>query len=82
MRKRREVETKYGTVYLLFTAATTQEVVLIPRHGKERNIPPQRMNYKPYPAAFTELGVENIIGGTSFGRFIRAIKPLTFNSSY
>lgn len=71
----REVDTKYGTVYLLFTATTTHEVVFIPRHGKERNIPPHRINYKANIMAFKELGVEKIIGATSVGSLKRDIKP-------
>lgn len=67
----REVDTQYGTVYLIFTA----DVVFIPRHGKTRNIPPHRMNYKAYLAAFRDLGVENIIGVTSVGSLRRDIKP-------
>jgi 5'-methylthioadenosine phosphorylase len=69
--KEKEVETKYGTVYLLFTA----DVVFIPRHGKERNIPPHRINYKANLAAFKDLGVEKIIGVTSVGSLKRDIKP-------
>ena len=69
--KEKEVETKYGTVYLLFTA----DVVFIPRHGKERNIPPHRINYKAHLAAFKDLGVEKIIGVTSVGSLKRDIKP-------
>jgi len=69
--KEREVETKYGTVYLLFTA----DVVFIPRHGKGRNIPPHRINYKANLAAFKELGIEKIIGVTSVGSLKRDIKP-------
>ena len=68
----REVDTKYGTVYLISAAA---DVVFIPRHGKTRNIPPHRMNYKAYLAAFRDLGVENIIGVTSVGSLKRDIKP-------
>lgn len=68
----REVDTKYGTVYLISAAG---DVVFIPRHGKMRNIPPHRMNYKAYLAAFRDLGVENIIGVTSVGSLKRDIKP-------
>ncbi|HJH26307.1 MAG TPA: 6-oxopurine nucleoside phosphorylase [Methanophagales archaeon] len=67
----REVDTKYGTVYLIFTA----DVVFIPRHGKTRNIPPHMINYKANLAAFKDLGVENIIGVTSVGSLKRDIKP-------
>jgi len=69
----REVDTKYGTVYLI--SAADDDVVFIPRHGKPRNIPPHRMNYKAYLAAFKDLGVENIIGVTSVGSLKRDIKP-------
>jgi len=69
--KEKEVETKYGTVYFLFTA----DVVFIPRHGKERNIPPHRINYNANLAAFKDLGVEKIIGVTSVGSLKRDIKP-------
>ncbi|MHC1624261.1 MAG: MTAP family purine nucleoside phosphorylase [Candidatus Methanospirareceae archaeon] len=69
--KEKEVETKYGTVYFLFTA----DVVFIPRHGKERNIPPHRINYKANIRAFKDLGVERIIGVTSVGSLKRDIKP-------
>jgi len=56
--KEKEVETMYDTVYLRSTA----DVVFIPRHGKERTIPPHRINYKANLVAFKELGVEKIIG--------------------
>jgi 5'-methylthioadenosine phosphorylase len=69
--KEKEVETRYGTVYLLFTA----DVVFIPRHGKERNIPPHRINYKAHLMAFKDLGVEKIIGVTSVGSLKHDIKP-------
>ena len=70
--KEKEIETKYGTVYLISAAG---DVVFIPRHGKTRNIPPHRINYKAYLAAFKDLGVENIIGVTSVGSLKRDIKP-------
>ncbi|MGB2841046.1 MAG: MTAP family purine nucleoside phosphorylase [Halobacteriota archaeon] len=69
--KEREVETKYGTVYLLSTA----DVVFIPRHGKDRNIPPHRINHKVNMAAFKQLGVEKIVGATSAGSLKLDIKP-------
>jgi purine nucleoside phosphorylase len=67
----KEIETKYGTAYLLFT----DEVVFIPRHGKAANIPPHRINHKANLAAFEVLDVEEIIGATSVGSLKRAITP-------
>jgi len=68
--KEKEIETEYGTVYLLFTA----DVVFIPRHGKTRNIPPHRINYKANLAAFKALNVEKIIGVGSVGSLKLDIK--------
>jgi 5'-methylthioadenosine phosphorylase len=67
----REVETEYGTVYLLFT----RKVIFIPRHGKEENIPPHRINHKANIMAFKELNVEKIVGVTSVGSLKLDIKP-------
>ena len=69
--KEKEIETKYGMVYLLSTA----DVVFIPRHGKDRNIPPHRINHKANMAAFKQLGVEKIVGATSAGSLKLDIKP-------
>jgi 5'-methylthioadenosine phosphorylase len=69
----REIKTKYGTVYLLSTSA--QKVVFLPRHGKETNVPPHRINYRANMQAFKDLGIERIIGTTSVGSLQRAIPP-------
>jgi len=73
--KEREVDTPYGTVYLLVTAVHSQEIVFIPRHGKDRNIPPHRINYKANMRAFKDLYVEEIVGVTSAGSLKHAITP-------
>ncbi|MEA2075142.1 MAG: MTAP family purine nucleoside phosphorylase [Euryarchaeota archaeon] len=70
-----EVDTPYGTVYLLITTIHSQKIVFIPRHGKDRNIPPHRINYKADMRAFKDLGVEEIVGVTSAGSLKRTITP-------
>jgi 5'-methylthioadenosine phosphorylase len=70
-----EVTTEYGPVYALFATVYSQEIVFIPRHGKEQNIPPHRINYKANMRAFKDLGVEEIIGVTSVGSLKRTITP-------
>jgi len=67
----KEVETIYGSVYLLVTDA----YVFSPRHGKATNIPPHRIKYKAIISAFKELGVERIVGATSVGSLKRDITP-------
>ncbi|MBN1761478.1 MAG: MTAP family purine nucleoside phosphorylase [Methanomicrobia archaeon] len=71
----REVKTEYGPVYTLVATVHSQEIVFIPRHGKERNIPPHRINYKANMRAFKDLGVDEIISVTSVGSLKRAIPP-------
>jgi 5'-methylthioadenosine phosphorylase len=71
----REVATPYGPVYLLVSNVRLQEVVFIPRHGKDTNIPPHRINSKANMRAFKDLGVEEIISATSVGSLKRAIPP-------
>ncbi|NQE46380.1 S-methyl-5'-thioadenosine phosphorylase [ANME-1 cluster archaeon GoMg2] len=67
----KEVETIYGSVYLLVTDA----YVFSPRHGKESNIPPHQIKYKAIISAFKELGAERIVGATSVGSLKRDITP-------
>ena len=71
----REVTTDYGPVYLLLTSVYSQEIVFVPRHGKDRNIPPHQINYKANMRAFKDLGVEEIISVTSVGSVKRALPP-------
>ena len=73
--KEKEIETEYGTVYLLFTVTHSHEVVFIPRHGKKENIPPHRINHKANIMAFKELNVEKIVGVTSVGSLKLDLKP-------
>ena len=71
----REVLTEYGPVYLLVMSVYSHEIVFIPRHGRERNIPPHRINYKANMRVFKDLGVDEIISVTSVGSVKRALPP-------
>jgi 5'-methylthioadenosine phosphorylase len=70
-----EVKTEYGSVFPLVTTVYSLEFIFIPRHGKERTIPPHRINYKANMRAFKDLGVEEIIGVTSVGSLKGTIIP-------
>ena len=70
-----DIKTEYGPVYALFATVHSQEIIFIPRHGKERNIPPHQINYKANLRAFKDLGVDEIVGVTSVGSLKRAIPP-------
>ncbi len=67
------VDTRYGDVYLLVCSG----FVFIPRHGRDRNIPPHRINHRANIMAFKELGIDRVIGVTSVGSLREAIKPGT-----
>lgn len=71
----REVATPYGSVYLLVSKLHSQELVFIPRHGKDTNIPPHRINYKANMRAFKDLNVVGVISATSVGSLKRTIPP-------
>lgn len=74
----REVSTAYGTVFLRDLSIRGIELFFIPRHGRDQNIPPQRINFRANLQAFKALGVDEIIGVTSVGSLKREIPPHTF----
>jgi len=65
------IETEYGKTYAL----KGKDAVFIPRHGKERKIPPHRINYRANIKAFELGGVKNIISVNSAGSLKRELKP-------
>ncbi|MCK4429097.1 MAG: MTAP family purine nucleoside phosphorylase [Candidatus Aenigmarchaeota archaeon] len=66
----KEIDTKYGSVYYL----VIDETIFIPRHGRDKNIPPHKINHKANLMALKDLNVENIIGVTSVGSLKEDIK--------
>lgn len=66
-----EIETRYGRVYIL----KSDNLIFIPRHGKNNNIPPHRINYRANIMAFKDLGVGKIIGVSSAGSLKKRIIP-------
>ena len=68
------IETEHGKAYLL----TSEEAVFIPRHGKDRKIPPHRINHKANIKALEMGGVKRVIGVNSVGGLKREFKPGTF----
>jgi 5'-methylthioadenosine phosphorylase len=74
----RVVTTAYGAVFIRATTIRGIELFFIPRHGRDRNIPPQQINFRANLQAFRALGVEEIIGVTSVGSLKREIPPHSF----
>ena len=67
----REVETVYGTAYTL----VGEKFLFIPRHGRDRNIPPHRINHRANIMALKECGVRGVIGVSSTGSLKKEIPP-------
>ncbi len=66
-----EIETRYGKVHVVKSG----DVVFLPRHGKNNNVPPHRINYRANIMALKDTGVEKIIAISSVGSLKRGIKP-------
>lgn len=65
------VETEYGKVDVLIG----ENIVYIPRHGKDNSVPPHKINHKANIAAFKELGVSKVIGINSVGSLRNKTRP-------
>lgn len=66
-----EVDTRYGRVAMLLL----EKIAFVPRHGRESNIPPHKVNHKANLSAFKEKGIERIIGVNSAGSLDYEIAP-------
>ena len=65
------IKNSYGSVYLL----RDNDVIFLPRHGKDRKIPPHRINYRANIMALRDLGAEKIIGIGCAGSLKKEIIP-------
>lgn len=74
------VQTPHGVPSDLITVGTrgALTVAFLPRHGRERDIPPHRLNHRANVWALRELGAEAIVAASSVGSLKPAIRPGTF----
>jgi 5'-methylthioadenosine phosphorylase len=70
-----QVTTRYGTVTFERGEAAGQEVVFLPRHGKDHGVPPHRVNYRANLAALRELGVRSVLASAAVGSMHEAMPP-------
>jgi len=72
-----KIKTKYGipSDSVDIGEFSGKTVAFLPRHGKKRNLPPHRINYRANIFALKKIGVEKIIGVTSVGSLKKKIKP-------
>jgi 5'-methylthioadenosine phosphorylase len=51
------------------------EIIFLPRHGKQHNIPPHMINYRANIWGFRKLGAERIISVSAVGGIKKGLKP-------
>lgn len=66
-----KIETEYGSV----ESFVDENLVVIPRHGREIKKPPHKINHRANMKAFKDLSVESIISITSVGSLRRELEP-------
>jgi 5'-methylthioadenosine phosphorylase len=74
------VETPYGPPSAAVTVGEIagRTVAFLPRHGKDHELPPHRINYRANVWAMNELGVKRIIGPNACGSLQPHVKPGDF----
>lgn len=72
------VQTAYGEAEVLVVAAGDREVVFLPRHRKEHDLPPHRINYRANVRALADLGCLNVIATNAVGSLRAAMQPGDF----
>ena len=54
------------------------EIIFLPRHGKNHNIPPHKINYRANIFALKKLGVTDIISVSAVGSLKKSHRPGDF----
>lgn len=72
--KFKKISTSYGKVDYYFI----NDVILVNRHGKEKNIPPHKINHWANISALKKLGIKYIFSFNSVGSLKKNLKPGTF----
>ena len=75
-----EVETPFGKPSDKLTIGKIEniEVAFLPRHGKNHQFPPHKVNYRANVFAMKECGVEYLISTAAVGSLKKEIKPCDF----
>lgn len=67
----RKIATKYGSAFTWVGADT----IVIPRHGRDSEIPPHMINHRANMLAFQKMGVEKVLSFTSVGSLKLELEP-------
>ncbi|MFV9672635.1 MAG: S-methyl-5'-thioinosine phosphorylase [Acidimicrobiia bacterium] len=69
------VATPFGTAQLAVGQGDVDDIIFVARHGRDRSIPPHRVNYRANLMALSQMGVERIIGLSAVGGLTREVPP-------
>lgn len=75
--RREVVTTPYGnpSAPMLFGKLDQVDVVFLPRHGGDHQVPPHKVNYRANIWALREVGVSDIVGMTAVGGISQDMQP-------
>ena len=77
LKQKKSITTPFGKPsdqYLIGKIGNT-EIIFLPRHGKQHNIPPHMINYRANIWGFKKLGVERILSICAVGGIKKGLKP-------
>ena len=69
----REIKTEFGSVFSW--VGSDEKLIVLPRHGQHKNIPPHKINHQANMLAIQKLGVEKVVSFTSVGSLKLELKP-------
>jgi 5'-methylthioadenosine phosphorylase len=72
------VDTIYGKILINYIKSENNEIFFINRHGKNKNIPPHKINYKGNIQALKSCKIDNIISILTVGSMKKSIKTGDF----
>ncbi len=71
----KKVKTKYGEVELDILNIDGEEIIFLPRHGKDHSVPPHLINYRANMMALREIGVKYIYSTAAVGSCNNKYEP-------
>ena len=75
--QRKMVQTEFGEVQIFQGTGNDQDLIFLPRHGPDHDVPPHRVNYRAHLKAFQLLGVDAVLAAYAVGSINTEIPPLS-----
>ncbi len=71
----REIDTVYGKAYVSLGTGEYQDLVFMPRHGKDHSVPPHKINYRANIKALQQLEVGVTLAVFTVGSLHEGVPP-------